>query len=332
MRLAQLQANRQPDRSLTHNERQMKETFRANGVDYQKVDYGVFRVALSALGDSCLEDLPAHSALEVTGLPSLPQGLVAFAAATNGGEEGEFADLQISAQVHVLAGPGMDARIARVQQAFMPPIQSGALPYPIVFPPMSLNLSEGGDHWFEIYSLNFADRPDTRISEAFSPFVEGLKSLSFPEAKLFICHAGEDKATARRLAQFLRSYGLGVWFDEIEVQIGDSIVQKINEGLAGATHLALLLSPSSVAKPWVQREMSAALMRQLADRSIRLIPVRLAPCAIPPVLADIKYADCHVDEMRGFESILQAVREWWTVSTEPSAAHGPDMAGTSPGQ
>ncbi|MCG8430055.1 MAG: hypothetical protein MJA29_02635, partial [Candidatus Omnitrophica bacterium] len=97
----------------------MRETFRANGVDYQMDDSGVYLVGLSALGDSCLGDIPAHSTVKITDLPSLPQGLAAFASATNGGDEGEFTYLQITAQVIVLAGPEMDARIARVQQAFM---------------------------------------------------------------------------------------------------------------------------------------------------------------------------------------------------------------------
>lgn len=34
-----------------------------------------------------------------------------------------------------------------------------------------------------------------------------------------------------------------------------------------------------------------ALMQQLSQKSIRVLPVRIDNCEIPPIIADIKYAD-----------------------------------------
>jgi len=99
-----------------------------------------------------------------------------------------------------------------------------------------------------------------------------------------------------------------VWFDQWQIAVGDSIVEKINSGLESSSHLAILLSRNSVAKPWVAKEMSVALMRSLADRSIWVLPVRLDDAPVPAILADIRYADCRVDFEKGFNEMLSAVR------------------------
>lgn len=88
--------------------------------------------------------------------------------------------------------------------------------------------------------------------------------------------------------------------DQWEMRVGDSIVEKINSALTTASHLVLLLSAHSVTKPWVKREFSSAFMRQLADSSITVLPVRLDDCEIPAILSDIRYADCRSGKVNGF--------------------------------
>ena len=157
------------------------------------------------------------------------------------------------------------------------------------------------------FSTSFSDRPDITVREAVAPLYKLYESLSQPEAHVFICHATEDKSTAKLLASFLSAAGPRVWFDQWEVHVGDSIVEKINAGLGSATHLVVLLSAHSVGKPWVSREMSSALMRQLADRSIQVLPLRLDDSGLPPLIADIRYADCRTDIYVGFRDLLNVI-------------------------
>jgi hypothetical protein len=50
---------------------------------------------------------------------------------------------------------------------------------------------------------------------------------------IFISHASEDKAeVARPLQKILEGAGLRVWLDENQLEIGDSLREKIDEGLA----------------------------------------------------------------------------------------------------
>lgn len=123
--------------------------------------------------------------------------------------------------------------------------------------------------------------------------------------KVFICHASEDKPSARMVAEALRHMGARVWLDEWEIKVGESIVQKVTSGLEGSSHLVLLLSQHSVNKPWVRREFSAALMRQLSDGGVTVLPVKLDSASPPAIIADLRYADGSVD----LENALRELRE-----------------------
>jgi hypothetical protein len=87
----------------------------------------------------------------------------------------------------------------------------------------------------------------------------------------------------------------------------DSIVEKISSGIESATHLVVVLSKSSVTKPWVVKELSSALMRQLAQQSISILPLRLDDAPLPPLLCDVRYADCRNNTQHGFKELLDAI-------------------------
>lgn len=110
--------------------------------------------------------------------------------------------------------------------------------------------------------------------------------------RAFISHAGEDKSDfAEPLAVELRSHGVDAWLDKWEMLPGDSLVQKIfSEGIHGTDAVIVLLSSTSVSKPWVQKELNVAAVNNI-QRAIRLIPVRLDECEVPEVLRDLLWLD-----------------------------------------
>jgi hypothetical protein len=66
---------------------------------------------------------------------------------------------------------------------------------------------------------------------------------------------------------------------------GDSLRQKIDEGLSSCAVFLVLLTPQSINKPWVNQEVDAGLIRKIEERA-RFIPVRkdLPASALPPLL------------------------------------------------
>lgn len=127
-------------------------------------------------------------------------------------------------------------------------------------------------------------------------------------AGAFVSHRTQDIAAAERLARDLRSRGHRTWLDQWEVDLGDSIVGKINAGLASATHLILCYSDADVLAPWTSREWMSALARQLSGEKIRIIPARLSGTERPAILADIKYADLVADWDTGIAALDKALR------------------------
>jgi|SRR5436190_13785713 hypothetical protein len=69
-------------------------------------------------------------------------------------------------------------------------------------------------------------------------------------AKVFVSHAGEDRPAAREIAAAFAKAGLEPWVDERELRTGDEILQMIAEALAQAEYFAVVLSRTSLNKPW----------------------------------------------------------------------------------
>ena len=74
---------------------------------------------------------------------------------------------------------------------------------------------------------------------------------------IFISHATEDKrAVARPLARALEGLGITVWFDEFELGIGDSLRQRIDDGIARSRFGLVILSTSFFDKGWPEYELN----------------------------------------------------------------------------
>ena len=127
-------------------------------------------------------------------------------------------------------------------------------------------------------------------------------------ANVFISYRKTDVVQAEQLAEEIRRAGHQVWFDEWNINLGDSIIGKINEGLEGATYLVLCYSSEGTTSAWMGREWMSALARQLDGYSIRILPALLTGGEPPAILADIKYADLVKDWSKGVEQLLKAIR------------------------
>ena len=126
-------------------------------------------------------------------------------------------------------------------------------------------------------------------------------------ANVFISYRRADIQKAEQLATEIRNAGHQVWFDEWKIDVGDSIVERINEGLAGTNYLVLCYSESGMS-PWVNREWMAVLGRQLSGHGVKVLPVLLTGGKPPAILADIKYANLVQDWSTGLSELLRAIK------------------------
>ena len=65
-------------------------------------------------------------------------------------------------------------------------------------------------------------------------------------SSIFLSHNSKDKPFVRRLADDLRKEGFYVWVDEAEIKLGDSLIEKIREGLDKMEYVGVVLSKNSI--------------------------------------------------------------------------------------
>jgi hypothetical protein len=110
------------------------------------------------------------------------------------------------------------------------------------------------------------------------------------KSKTFICHSSKDHAFVNKLAKRLKKEGVDVWIDDWEIKVGDSIMEKINEGLENSSFFVIVLSKNSRNSDWVHRELNATLMRQIVKKDVKILPLllQIQAKALPMLLQDIR--------------------------------------------
>lgn len=108
---------------------------------------------------------------------------------------------------------------------------------------------------------------------------------------VFLSHNHADKPFVRRLAADLDNQGIPYWLDEAEIKVGESLIEKIRDGIDKVDFVAVVLSPHSVASPWVQREVDVAMNQEIMGRRVKVLPLLYKVCDLPGFLLGKRYAD-----------------------------------------
>ncbi len=89
----------------------------------------------------------------------------------------------------------------------------------------------------------------------------------------FISHAWKDKEDfVNGLVAAAKEAGLDVWDDQNAIVWGDSIRQKIDDGLRRSFFGVVVLSPNFFERPWTQYELDGIVQRDLSGAG-RLLPI-----------------------------------------------------------
>ncbi len=134
---------------------------------------------------------------------------------------------------------------------------------------------------------------------------------------VFISYSHHDRKFVERLAKRLKKLEFDVWWDQWEIKVGDSIIQKVADGIKNSAFLVVVLSRNSVKSSWVQKELNTALGQQLAEKSITVLPIlidKFKPDQIPPLLSDIKRADFTTSYVKGFAEVIKALSDKSAIS------------------
>jgi hypothetical protein len=106
---------------------------------------------------------------------------------------------------------------------------------------------------------------------------------------LFIAHASEDQPDfVRPLAEALSKEYKKVWYSEYQLTLGDSLLQKIDEGLASCDYGVVVLSKHFFGKKWPRAELDGLFARETQFRKM-ILPI---------------WKDITEDEVKAYSPIL----------------------------
>ena len=124
---------------------------------------------------------------------------------------------------------------------------------------------------------------------------------------IFLSYSHADSQFATKLATQLVKHKVSVWIDQWEMSVGDSLVEKIQGAIEGASALLVVLTKSSIESAWCKKELSSGLLRELEEKRIVVLPLLVEDCPVPLFLRDKLYADFRANFDTGLRSVLDAV-------------------------
>lgn len=111
------------------------------------------------------------------------------------------------------------------------------------------------------------------IKKSRENYIKPISELSTLKYDAFISHASEDKVDfVRPLAEKLLSSGFKIWYDDFQLQVGDSLRRTIDKGLANSRFGIVVLSPSFFAKNWPQYELDGLVTKEINGEKV-ILPV-----------------------------------------------------------
>jgi hypothetical protein len=124
---------------------------------------------------------------------------------------------------------------------------------------------------------------------------------------IFISYSHADSDFVESLAKQLVRHKHYVWLDKWELNVGDSLIQRIQGALHLTPGLIVVLSKASVASEWCRKELESGLIRELEEKRVVVFPVVKEDCDLPLFLRGKVYADFRKSFDEGFRSLNEGI-------------------------
>ena len=165
-------------------------------------------------------------------------------------------------------------------------------------------------------ALDLSLRVEALVSEAVVAKEARHVKYKHERVAFIYFHSSKDKPFVRKLAADLVASGVKVWLDEQRILVGDSVPEKIAQGLAESDFFLIVVSNNSVASAWVKKELSNALVHEIERRKVTVLPIKLDDAQMPDSIIDKLYADFSHSYEDGLEKLLRSIKAREVVSDD----------------
>jgi hypothetical protein len=132
--------------------------------------------------------------------------------------------------------------------------------------------------------------------------------------RAFVAYSRRDRENPllRALVRELQAlFGIDIWMDETGIQAGDSVLEKITEGIQRADFFLHIISAHSSVQLWPRQEFELAYSSQLNERKAKILPIKIDDGPTPSYLQSLRVFDLSTDyagALRNLAAILTADR------------------------
>ena len=126
------------------------------------------------------------------------------------------------------------------------------------------------------------------------------------EKEIFISHSSKDKDEVEKLLPFINAMGLPIWFDKYNIDIGQSIVEKVQEGVEISYAVLFWITDNFLESRWCKVEMNEFIRRMIEEIVvvISILDKSVSADKLPTFLKDIKYVQ---RDNESFEDIAKKI-------------------------
>jgi tetratricopeptide (TPR) repeat protein len=134
-------------------------------------------------------------------------------------------------------------------------------------------------------------------------------TVSQSDRDFFVSYAGADRAWALWISQQLVSAGYTVELDVWDWPAGSNFINNMEVAIRRARRMVAVLSDAYFDPASYAMEERAAALRQAKSEQSQLLPVKVASCELPPLIAPLIYVSLvDLDEEQARSALLDAAR------------------------
>jgi len=137
---------------------------------------------------------------------------------------------------------------------------------------------------------------------------------------VFLSYSTKDKIVVHDLAERLKQDGVRVWIDAWAINPGDSIPLKIQQGIEQSRTLLMCMSPHYFDSEWGKLEHYTLLFRDPTNTQRRFIPILIADCKKPDIIAQFLHLDWRTPSDDVYEKLLAGCQDYEAQPTKSTSS------------
>lgn len=139
----------------------------------------------------------------------------------------------------------------------------------------------------------------------------GEEAIIKKSQKVFLSHSSKDKVIIDQIFNEFQKSEIAAWYDKYEIEAGDSITEKINEGLENSDIGIICISQNflNASSGWTKSELNYFIQRRMRndDKKFIILNLDVKHEELPPLVQDYRYID--YNEKGAIDELIKIIKK-----------------------